>query len=96
MEDTADPAQAKLALLRTLSEKDMRDVRPEVLREALECCADISPEDAFTMRYIVSPRIGTEPLSCWRRSLIAGFSDAQKRAFRENPAAIWLLREAAR
>ena len=89
LENTADPAQAKLALLRTLSEKDMRDVRPEVLHEALECCADISPEDAFTMRYIVSPRIGTEPLSCWRRSLIAGFSDAQKRAFRENPAAIW-------
>ena len=89
LENTADPVQAKLALLRTLSEKDMRDVRPEVLHEALECCADISPEDAFTMRYIVSPRIGTEPLSCWRRSLIAGFSDAQKRAFRENPAAIW-------
>ena len=89
LEDAAYPAQAKLALLRTLSEKDLRDVRPEVLREALECCTDISPEDAFAMRYIVSPRIGTEPLSCWRRSLIAGFSDAQKRAFRENPAAIW-------
>ena len=89
LENTVDPVQAKLALLRTLSEKDMRDVRPEVLHEALECCVDISPEDAFTMRYIVSPRIGTEPLSCWRRSLIAGFSDAQKRAFRKNPAAIW-------
>ena len=89
LEDSAFPVLTKLALLRTLSEKDLRDVRPEVLRETLECCADISPEDAFAMRYIVCPRIGTEPLSCWRKSLIAGFSDVQRRAFCEDPAAIW-------
>ena len=38
------PAQ-KLALLQTLSEKDLRDVRPEVLREALALAADDLPQD---------------------------------------------------
>lgn len=89
LEDPAYSAQAKIALLRTLNEKDLRDVRSEVLRETLECCADISPEDAFAMRYIVCPRIGTEPLSCWRRALLGSFSESQKQAFREESERIW-------
>ena len=90
------PAQ-KLALLRTLSEKDLRDVRPEVLREALATAADGLPQDEFTMRYILSPRIGTEPLACCRKALLNCFSEAQKQRFRRRPTEIWnWLRENVR
>ena len=82
------PAQ-KLALLRTLSEKDLRDVRPEVLREALASAADGLPQDEFTMRYILCPRIGTEPLACCREALLACMPEAQKQSFRQQPARIW-------
>lgn len=88
----ADPAFApeqKLALLRTLSEKDLRDVRPEVLREALMSAADGLPPDEFTMRYLLCPRIDTEPLACWRQALADSFPEAQKQKFREAPDKLW-------
>lgn len=39
----AYPAPQKLALLQTLGEKDLRDVRPAVLREALDAGGGVSP-----------------------------------------------------
>ena len=90
------PAQ-KLALLRTLSEKDLRDVRPEVLCEALTFAAAGLPQDEFTMRYVLSPRIGTEPLACCREALLARLSEAQKQSFRRQPLRLWRwLRETVR
>ena len=88
----AEPAftlAQKLALLQTLSEKDLRDVRLEVLREALTLAADGLPQDEFTMRYVLSPRIGTEPLACCREALLAGIPEAQKQSFRQQPERIW-------
>lgn len=89
LEDPAYAAQLKLALLQTLGEKDLRDVRPAVLREALDAGGGISPSDEFAMQYLLCPRIGTEPLSCWRRTLADSFPEAQKREFREAPDALW-------
>ena len=88
----AEPAfvpEQKLALLRTLSEKDLCDVRTEVLREALMSAADGLPQDAFTMRYVLCPRIGTEPLACCRETLLEYFSEAQKQRFCQQPEQIW-------
>lgn len=88
----SEPAFApgqKLALLRTLSEKDLRDVRPEVLREALASAADGLPQDEFTTRYVLSPRIGTEPLACCREALLANIPEAQKQRFCQQPVRIW-------
>ena len=82
------PAQ-KLALLQTLSEKDLRDVRSEVLREVLATAADGLPQDEVTMRDILCPRIGTEPLACCREALLKAFSQAQKQEFRREPAQLW-------
>ena len=97
LEDAAYAAPMKLALLRTLGEKDLRDVRPAVLREALDASSGISPSDEFAMQYLLCPRIGTEPLSCWRRTLADSFPEAQKREFREAPDALWhWLRETLR
>ncbi len=85
---TFAPAQ-KLALLQTLTEKDLRDVHPEVLREALALAADDLPQDARTMREILCPRIGTEPLACCREALLNAFPQAQKQEFRREPARLW-------
>ena len=82
------PAQ-KLALLQTLSEKDLRDVRPEVLREALALAADDLPQDVRALREILCPRIGTEPLARCRAALLNAFSQAQKQEFRREPARLW-------
>ena len=82
------PAQ-KLALLQTLSEKDLRDVCPEVLREALALAADDLPQDVRALREILCPRIGTEPLARCRAALLEAFSQAQKQEFRREPARLW-------
>lgn len=89
LEDLAFPAQKKLALLQTLGEKDWRDVRPEVLREALMSGAQIPAEDTPAMQNILCPRIGTEPLACCRGALRDSFSDEQKRAFCASPEKLW-------
>lgn len=93
LEDPAFTPARKLALLQTLSEKDLRDVRPEVLQEALATAADGLPQDAFTMRCVISPRIGTEPLACCREALLRSFSEVQKQRFCRQPAEIrqWIL-----
>ena len=82
------PAQ-KLALLQTLSEKDLRDVRPEVLREALALAADDLPQNASVLREILCPRIGTEPLARCRAALLNAFSQVQKQEFRREPTQLW-------
>ena len=82
------PAQ-KLALLQTLSEKDLRDVRAKVLREALATAAGGQPHDAFAMQYILCPRIGMEPLACCREALRNAFSEAQRQEFRKAPDTLW-------
>ena len=83
--------------MQTLGEKDLRDVRPAVLREALDAGGGVSPSDEFSMQYLLCPRIGTEPLSCWRRTLADSFPEARKREFREAPDALWRwIRESIR
>ena len=97
LEDPAFDPEQKLALLQTLSEKDLRDVRPEVLREALALAPDDLPWDAFAMRNILCPRIGTEPLACCRKALLERLSDAQKQTFRQQPERLWQwIRETVR
>lgn len=96
----AEPAftpARKLALLQTLSEKDLRDVRPEVLCEALTCAADGLPQDEVTLRCVLCPRIGTEPLACCRQALLAQLSETQKQNFRRQPPQLWQwIRETVR
>ena len=89
LEDAAFSDKAKLALLRTLSEKDLRDVRPEVLYDALSQDAEAAPEDDFTYRYVLCPRVGTEPLRPCREALRAGLSAAEQAALRAAPERIW-------
>ena len=90
LEDTMFSAKEKEALLLTLSKKDRRDVDPAVLREALSlswgCTAD--SEELF-YRYIVCPRVLSEPLEKNRQFILDYFTQEQKDAFRAEPAKIW-------
>ena len=89
LEHPAFSPERKLALLKTLSEKDLRDVRADVLYEALTLAPDLSPSDTFAMRYILCPRVGLEPLAPCRAALLNSFSDAEKQRFRTSPEALW-------
>lgn len=51
----------------------------------------------FPCNIFSARRIGTEPLSCWRRTLADSFPEARKREFREAPDALWRwIRESIR
>lgn len=88
-EDTF-PLQAKRALLRTLTKKDLRDVDPDILREALALAQNPAGlEDELFYSCIVCPRIWQEPLSRYRVFILEYFSQAEQAAFREDPRRIW-------
>lgn len=87
----------KEELLFTLPEKDLTEIDPDILREALIYSEPLRQKwgDEFFLRYVVCPRIDREPLSLWRKSLLEFFSEAQKRAFCADPRNIaeYLRRE---
>ena len=73
------------ALLRSLAQKDLRDVTADVLNDHLQASSrreDI-PADVYN-RYVLCPRISLEPLRPWRQTLQKEFA-----VFRENPEALW-------
>ena len=74
----------KEALLLSLTEKDWRDVDPEVLRETLA----VRQGEVFDP-YTACPRILHEPLRKNRRLILDYFSEEQKAAFRAEPGRIW-------
>jgi len=84
------PFQAKLALLRTLSQKDLGDVDPDILRESLALAENPDGlEDGLFYPYVVCPRIWNEPLSRYRACILAYFSQGEKDAFRRDPRRVW-------
>ena len=83
-------AEARAALLLTLTAKDWRDVDPAVLEEALTlpgCCPDV--EEALYYSYIACPRVYNEPLRPCRRTILEHFSQEEQAVFRVNPRVLW-------
>lgn len=77
--------------MRVLSEKDRRDVSPEVLREHYEeslAYRKKFSEELF-LSYVWNPRVEDEVLTGWRREILHFFSKEQKGAFRKDPRDIW-------
>ena len=68
---SGDDAPRRERLVRTLSDKDLRDVTLEVLEDHFahlpDCPAGV-PEDVY-WRYAACPRIALEPLTPWRSAL---------------------------
>ena len=80
---SADSDPRREAMLRSLSEKDLRDVTAEILESHLRALAPQGnlPDDVY-IPYLLCPRIELEPLTAWREELA-------KHAFPEDPAFLY-------
>lgn len=60
-----------MSLLENISEKDLRDTPAEILRDHLVNAPDLAPQSDSSLydRFVISPRIGNELLSPFRKSL---------------------------
>ncbi len=84
--DGPDP-DLRRQLVRTLADKDLRDVTGEVLEDHfahLPPRREAVPEDIY-WRYAACPRIALEKLTPWRGALSERFSSGEA----EDPAALW-------
>ena len=82
------------ALLRTLTDKDLRDVTEEVLADHLEHtvpAGDIPWE--IYLSYVLCPRVELEKLTPWRRELQRALTPEETATFRRDPADLWLWLE---
>ena len=82
------------ALLRTLTDKDLRDVTEEVLADHLEHtvpAGDI-PREIY-LSYVLCPRVELEKLTPWRRELQRALTPEETATFRRDPADLWLWLE---
>ena len=82
------------ALLRTLADKDLRDVTEEVLADHLEHtvpAGDIPWE--IYLSYVLCPRVELEKLTPWRRELQRALTPEETATFRRDPADMWLWLE---
>lgn len=82
------------ALLQSLTKKDYRDVKKEVLDEHLICAAEFAqdyPEDIFAA-YVLCPRVWNETLTQYREKIQQYFDDKTKKEFQQKPERImtWL------
>ena len=93
-DETFAPAE-KEALLLTLSQKDRRDVAPEILKEALTLTRGYTaPKKELFYPYIVCPRVFHEPLTRNRQFILDYFTDEEKSRFRADPRTVWSYIEA--
>ncbi len=80
----------RMAMLKELEEKDLYDLRAEILEEHLQEAAPFAEKyskDIFT-RYLLNPRVENEELSAYRKGIKEYLGD-KKEEFWENPAHIW-------
>lgn len=77
-------------ILRTLTQKDLRDVTKEVLSDHLAHTPLLPelPQEVYTS-WVLCPRIQLEPLTPWRQALGQVFSPAEGAIYRANPATLW-------
>lgn len=77
-------------LLHSLSPKDYKDARADILEEHLQhALAYRSKDREIYLKYILCPRIFFEELTCYRKEISDYFSEEEKELFRKNPKAIW-------
>lgn len=77
-------------LLRTLTDKDMRDVTEEVLESHLKNASSRKtfPPEIYS-HYVLCPRIGLEPLTPWRSELLSAMTEKEQAQWRKNPSLLW-------
>ncbi len=103
--DGEDWKQERKELLHSLSDKDFRDLDPEILQEQLRQLAPLSPDvqqrmasgaqtDSASSREVfvrccLCPRIGMEELTAFAPAVKEFFSGQERAAFRKRPECIW-------
>lgn len=78
----------RMALLESLTIKDYKDAKADVLEEHLEYAAAFAGEDGFE-EWILCPRIYLEELTCYRAYIQEFFTESQKNSFVKDPFNIW-------
>ena len=82
------------SLLKALSAKDLRDVTPNVLRDAFFGFepAELDAIDDFQMQYVVNPRVANEGLRPYKAFFAQHISDEQAKVWRADPQqlAAWI------
>ena len=75
------------SLLKALSAKDLRDITPDVLRDAFFGLDAVMPEtiDGFYIQYVLNPRVANEGLRPYKAFFAQHISDEQARAWRTDP-----------
>lgn len=89
LEDEEFAPAYKERILATLTEKDMRDVRTEVLKEAMEYAAPYDDNSEIFDKYVLCPRVYLEHLSLNRKFIAEYFSEERKKLFLRSPEKIW-------
>ncbi len=89
LEKDANPDRK--ALLHSLSQKDYKDAKAEVLEDALIYAGQVRgtwEEDTYR-NYLLCPRIYYEELTPYRAFIRGYFTDEQKEGFIKDPESIW-------
>ncbi len=83
-------SETRRKLLRTLSEKDLRDVTEDILLSHLRFAPPQGelPDDIY-FPYVLSPRIEIEPLTPWREELLHLMTEEKKNKWRSDPGTLW-------
>lgn len=77
------------ALLGAVSDKDLRDVRTDVLRDHLAHTPSVAVDDAVYNRYLLNPRVANELLTPYKGFFATCFSAEERAAFALNPQ-LWV------
>ena len=78
-------------LLQNVSDKDLRDISLEVLKDHLDHTPDLTssiismPPDLYES-YILNPRVSNEMIVPWRKDLSEFFPEAERHPYHDNPA----------
>ena len=78
-------------MLEVLTEKDQSDLKADVLEEHLKYSLpyEENTEHSLFVSCILNPRIDDEVLMKYREAVETGFSEEEKKKFREDPSLIW-------
>ena len=78
-------------LLRSVSDKDLRDISLEVLKDHFDHTPDLTssiismPPELYD-EYILNPRVSNEMIVPWRKTLTESFPEAERHQYHDNPA----------
>lgn len=87
--DAASDHELAVEFLNSLSEKDLRDIEPEVLSEFYTENIPAGIDRTLYVKYIMCPRVSNETLTLYRSYFLKAFTEAERKAYAADPQS-WL------